>query len=69
METKDAIDKLIHELKKDSSYYYAWQSNIACAFMDELHTMGYKLPDQHVISNAAAKNFLNNLISSGENNE
>lgn len=68
METKDAIDKLIQELKKDSGYYYTWQSNIACAFMDELDRMGYKLPDQHTISNAAAKNFLNNLISYGENN-
>lgn len=58
-----AIDTINKALEEDQGYHYAWQSNIAMAFQDELSRRGYKLPDQHAISNEAAKNFLNNLMS------
>lgn len=62
MELKQALDKLREELEKDPAYKYAWQANIAVQFQDELTRRGYKLPDQHEISNVAAKNFLSVLI-------
>jgi hypothetical protein len=62
MTTKEAVDKIRYEIKNDKGYYIAWQSNIAVAFRDELHRRGYKLPDEHEISNQAAQNFISNLI-------
>jgi len=69
MQTKDAIDHLSNELLKDTGYYYSWQSNIAMQFLDELDRRGYRFPEAHSISNEAAKNFLNLLISQTENRE
>lgn len=62
MTTKEAVDKLRAELKADQQYYYAWQSNIAMAMMDELHRRGYRLPGEHEMANEAAKSFLSNLL-------
>ncbi len=62
MELKQALDKLREELEKDPAYKYTWQANIAVQFQDELARRGYKLPDQHEISNVAAKNFISILI-------
>ena len=58
------IEKLKKALKKDESYYYSWQSNIAMKFQDEYYrTKGYKNRQKiHDISNNAAKAFLNLLI-------
>jgi hypothetical protein len=63
METKEAIDHLSAELKKDIGYWFAWQSNIAVAFVDELSKRGYKLPDQYDLANTAADNFLKILTA------
>ncbi len=59
----DACDVVFTELAKDESYYYAWQSNIAVAFKDEIENRGYRFPDLHEAANEAAKTFLNLLIS------
>jgi hypothetical protein len=67
MKTEQVIDHLASELEKDEGYYYAWQSNIAMAFQDELARKGYRLPDQHKIANNAAKNFLSLLINTPKN--
>lgn len=64
---QDAFDLFAKTLKEDSGLYYAYQSNIAVAFQDELSRRGYKLPDQHEISNQAAKEFLDHWISKSEN--
>lgn len=59
-----AVTKLQDELKDDKTYYYAWQSNIAMAFYDEMskYGMSSELPILE-ISNESAKKFLNNLIN------
>ena len=63
-------------LRNDPGYYYAWQSNIAMAFKDNIHwaaSVTFKdhnvvekyevTPEQlHQIANDAAKQFLNLLI-------
>jgi len=56
-----AMEVIVNELKKDKSegsYYFAWQSNIACAIMDTMPE-GEKL---HSLANESAKRFLENLI-------
>jgi hypothetical protein len=58
-----AFDLMVKELRDDQQYYYAWQSNIAMQFQDEMSNKGYRFPDLHEISNNAAKNFLNLLIT------
>lgn len=69
MELKEALENLCEELEKDPAYKYTWQANIAVQFQDELTRRGYKLPDQHEISNVAAKNFLNILIGDFKKDE
>lgn len=64
--TKEAVDHLRSELKKDQGYYFSWQSSIAVSFQNELSRNGYKLPDQHKISNDAAKSFLSILLADSE---
>ena len=59
------IQKLIKNLKEDKELYYSYQANIAVAFQDEYHRNEKKYKnrdDIHIISNNAAKNFLNLLI-------
>lgn len=58
------------ELRRDQSegsYYYAWQSNIAVSFYNEMKTYSERnhlnlYMDLHTVSNNAAKRFLNLLI-------
>lgn len=64
--------KLVKKLKKDKSYYYSWQANIAMAFFDEFHKVypaNELTKEIHQISNNAAKNFLDMLINVGGKNE
>jgi hypothetical protein len=61
----NAVKLLVKELKKDNSYYYSWQANIAMSFKDEYnrYCKRYKnRTDIHKIANNAAKNFLNLLM-------
>lgn len=73
---KKQVEILCDELSKDKSegsYYYSWQANIAMAFQDEFWRtvekedndvfLKIEVPLIHKISNEAAKNFLNLLIS------
>jgi len=68
-----AISLLIDALKEDKepgSYYYSWQSNIACAIMDTMLNLKYcgfkdqmsNMENIHDLANDAAKRFLENLI-------
>ena len=63
IEFKEAFDIVVKQLREDSGYYYAWQSNIAIAFQDTLTNAGYNFPDLHRLSNDSAKRFLDLLIS------
>ncbi len=57
--------QLIKALKNDPGVYYAWQANIAMAFVDEMRRSASRRPaykDLHKIANDAAKHFLNILI-------
>lgn len=61
----EAVAVLSAELKKDNSpgsYYYSWQSNIACAIMDSFMDTPNPV-DVPKWANDAAKRFLDNLIS------
>lgn len=67
--TKEAVDKLYRELKKDGDYYYSWQANIAMPFQDEYWNNFNKeecseeeIKKIHSISNNAAKRFIDTLI-------
>ena len=68
---RQARKVLTDELKKDSDFYYGYQSNIAVAFVDEFNDF-YKevaIADKtkheiHQIANLAAKRFLDMWISS-----
>lgn len=71
-ELKDAVKILCEALKEDKaegSYYYAWQAGVAMAFKDEWHRYFEKFTKEsnpnylHEISNNAAKNFLDTLIT------
>ena len=62
---KEAVQTLCEALaedKSESSYYYSWQANIAVAFQDA-YTWAEDKEDIYGISNTAAKNFLDLLIS------
>ena len=66
MRIKKAVKTLTSALKKDSDFFYAYQSNIAVAFMDEFtrSKKRYKSgEDIHGIANRAAVNFLNSWIN------
>ena len=59
---KDAVKTLTKALKKDESFYYAYQANIAMAFKDEYARNRKKYMnkvDIHKVANQAARNFLN----------
>jgi len=59
--TEHALKILTAALKKDrseGSYYYSWQSSIACAIMDPFP----KSEMTHQLANEAAKRFLELLI-------
>lgn len=58
-----AMKILINNLKEDKgpdSYYYSWQSNIACAIIDTMPESDSK--HIHALANEAVKKFLDNLI-------
>lgn len=68
-----AVEFFVDELDKDKSeggYYYAWQSNIAMAILDQLVEEGLLMPHGrlyklfHESINNGSKRFLNQLISS-----
>jgi len=66
---KEAVDRLVYELKKDASYRYGWQANIAMSFQDNFRWFFEKRKEKmpasehlHEISNNAAKYFLDLLI-------
>jgi len=62
MNIQRAVKKLRKELKNDKEYYYAWQANIAMAFVDALDS-GYSSREKiHKKANQAAKYFLDLLI-------
>ena len=52
------LSAALKEDKSQGSYYYAWQSNIACAIMDTMPDV----ENIHELANVAAKRFLDNLI-------
>ena len=60
----DAVEVLCNNLRSDPELYFAYQSNIAMAFVDEAHK---SFPDDKSrlleIGNQAAKNFLDLLIN------
>ena len=64
------IKTLVKALKKDESYRYSWQANIAMSFYDEVRRnkdickVSHK--NLHKISNEAAKHFINLLIRDTE---
>lgn len=63
MTTKDAVQKLTSELKKDAQLRDGYKANIAMAFYDECvkNQTDDDLPLEllHKIANTAADNFLN----------
>jgi hypothetical protein len=66
-----AVKTLTKALKKDPSFFNAYQANIAMQFKDEyarkrkLKTSGYmNSKDVHIVANRAAEAFLNLLIKS-----
>jgi hypothetical protein len=61
-ELKNAVQVLCKALKNDPDMYYAYQSNIAMQFYDEMLRHGIEPADLHTIANNSAKNFLNLLI-------
>jgi len=68
MDVKEAVKVLGESLTKDPDLYYAYQANIAMAFVDEFnkesehHGKISAAFSIHHIANQAAINFLNNLI-------
>jgi len=70
IEFSDVMRLFTEQLRKDKSYYYSWQANIACAFQDEYMRAneGSMTRDIHDISNNAAKYFLDMLCRDNKNN-
>lgn len=60
MKIKKAIKILQKTLKKDESYYYGWQANIAMAIFDEFR--GNLDKDLLTSANNAAKRFLDDHL-------
>lgn len=56
MTTKQAVNHLYIELKKDEAYWLCWKSNIAMSFKDEWASD--PLRDVHEIANKSADRFL-----------
>lgn len=74
--TADAVAQLAKALKEDKQLYIAYQANIAMPFQDlfdgteyDLLRSQHKKEYIHAISNNAAKQFLNLLISHIEHQE
>lgn len=65
MEIAKAMGTLRERLKADKDYYYGWQANIAMAYQDQALRSGTRdsVRTLQSVSNEAAKNFLNMLIS------
>ena len=63
MKTADAFKVVAAALRKDKDYYFAWQSNIAMAFVDTAQQQGSRdsYVKLHKVANDAAKYFLNLL--------
>lgn len=62
---ENAINAFANTLRKDGEMYYAYQSNIAMAFVDESRRQNSRdsYKKLHKVANQAAKNFLDLLIS------
>lgn len=60
MDTQNAVTTLAQALKSDEALFYAYQSNIAMAFYDEVrrHDIHISHEKLHEIANNGAKNFL-----------
>ena len=76
IELKNAISRIISELKNDKGYYESWQANIAMSYKD--NDVWYKNKtgkkylnknDKHIIANNAAVYFLNQLCNNNETSE
>lgn len=57
-----ALHVIVEALREHRDYYAGWQANIAMAFVNELESAGYRLPNVHKIANKAADNFLTQLM-------
>lgn len=60
---KDCVQQVTTQIKADPELYYAYQANIAMAFVDEMGResekgMTHNRERTHKIANQAAKNFL-----------
>jgi len=62
VDIKNELDVVRKELQNDEGLYFAWQSNIAMAFVDACDKEGIKHEKLHEVANNAAKNFLDLLI-------
>lgn len=60
MDVQNAVKTLAQALKEDEGFFYAYQSNIAMAFYDEVkrHDLCITHEKLHEISNNGAKAFL-----------
>lgn len=63
---KQAVKLLAKTLKKDETFYFAWQSNIVSPVVIGLNAAGINDERIFEIANQAAQNFLNELIAAGE---
>lgn len=77
---KNAFDTLSDHIAQDKELYYAYQSNIAMAFVDAFHNMqddilidvrfhNYHITNDRLlaIANEGAKNFLNLMLNTNAN--
>ena len=64
MKTCDAFKVVAAALRRDKSYFYSWQANIAMAYIDTGSQQGSRdsYIKRHKIANDAAIYFLNLLI-------
>lgn len=64
MKFQDSFKHFQKSLRTDKELYYAYQANIAMAFVDENRRQGSRdsYKRVHCVANEAAKNFLNALI-------
>lgn len=60
MALKEAVQRLIKELKEDEQYRYSWQANIAMAFKDQAYydKRTWDKDELHDTANSAAIHFL-----------
>ncbi len=70
MNTKDAVNHLIKEFKKDKEYREVWEANVAMAYMDSYGNYKNKTgkksmsnEDLHAIATNASKYFLMQLCN------